>query len=72
MWTTLELYEGPKPLKKVKLSKLMNEFGSFKVKDNETIKESESRFQKTINSLKLFGKVISQEEINMQILSAVP
>lgn len=72
MWTTLELYEGPKPLKKVKLSKLMNEFGSFKVKDNETIKESESRFQKTINSLKLFGKVIPQEEINMQILSDVP
>lgn len=72
MWTTLELYEGPKPLKKVKLSKLMNEFGSFKVKDNETIKESESRFQTTINSLKLFGKVIPQKEINMQILSAVP
>lgn len=72
MWTTLELYEGPKPLKKVKLSKLMNEFGSFKVKDNETIKESESRFQTTINSLKLFGKVIPQEEINMQILSDVP
>ena len=45
MWDTLEKYhEGSKPLRKVKLSKLMNEFGGFVVKEGETIRESQARF----------------------------
>lgn len=73
MWDALETYhEGSKSLRKVKLSKLMNDFGNFKLKDGETIKESQARFQVTINTLKRLGKDIPQDEINMKVLSAVP
>ncbi|KAK1397680.1 CCHC-type domain-containing protein [Heracleum sosnowskyi] len=73
MWDSLENYhEGSKTLKKVKLSKLMNEFGNFKLKEGETIRESQARFQVTINSLERLGKKIPREEINMKVLSAVP
>ena len=73
MWDALETYhEGSKSLKKVKLSKLMNEFGNFKLKEGESIKESQARFQVNINALKRLGKKIPQDEINMKVLSAVP
>ncbi|XP_074322702.1 uncharacterized protein LOC141659677 [Apium graveolens] len=73
IWDTLELYhEGSKSLKKVKLSKLMNEFGNFKLRDGETIRESQARFQTNLNALKQLGKHIPQEEINMKILSIMP
>ena len=73
IWDTLELYhEGSKNLKKVKLSKLMNEFGNFKLREGESIRESQARFQTNMNALKQLGKHIPQEEINMKILSAVP
>ncbi|XP_074377284.1 uncharacterized protein LOC141718803 [Apium graveolens] len=53
IWDTLELYhEGSKRLKKVKLRKLMNEFGNFKLRDGETIRESQARFQINLNALK--------------------
>ncbi|KAL8109944.1 hypothetical protein AgCh_025879 [Apium graveolens] len=50
----------------------MNEFGNFKFRDGETIRESQVRFQTNLNALKQLGKHIPQEEINMKILSAVP
>lgn len=39
------------------------------VKENETIRENQVRFQLAMNGLKLLGKVIPQQEINMNILS---
>ncbi|XP_074351367.1 uncharacterized protein LOC141690470 [Apium graveolens] len=72
IWDTLELYhEGSKSLKKVKLSKLMKEFGNFKLRDEETIRESQARLQTNLNALKQLGKHIPQEEINMKIPSVV-
>lgn len=50
----------------------MNEYGNFKLKKGETIRESQAKFRVTINSLQRLGKKISQEEIIKKILSAVP
>ncbi|KAK1388072.1 hypothetical protein POM88_016250 [Heracleum sosnowskyi] len=73
MLDALETYhEGSKSLKKFKLSKLMNEFGNFKLKEGESIRESQARFQVNINALERLGKKIPQDEINMKVLSAVP
>uniref|UniRef100_A0A161ZLB0 CCHC-type domain-containing protein n=1 Tax=Daucus carota subsp. sativus TaxID=79200 RepID=A0A161ZLB0_DAUCS len=73
IWDALETYhEGSKALKKVKLGKLMKEFGSFAIKKGESIRESQARFQVTLNSLERLGKKIPQSEINMNILNAVP
>ncbi|KAK1364938.1 CCHC-type domain-containing protein [Heracleum sosnowskyi] len=73
IWDALETYhEGSTSLKKVKLSNLMNEFGNFKLREGETIKESQARFQVNINALERLGKNIPQDEINMKVLSAVP
>lgn len=41
----LELcHEGSNSLKKVKLSKLMNYFGNFKLRENESIQEGQAKF----------------------------
>lgn len=59
IWDVLEMYlEGSKSLRKVKLNKQMNEFGNFKFKEGETIRESQERFQININVLERLGKKI--------------
>lgn len=52
-------HEGSKSLKKVNLGSLMNDFGNFKLKECETIKEARVRFQVTINTLQRSGKKIA-------------
>ncbi|XP_074351366.1 uncharacterized protein LOC141690469 [Apium graveolens] len=64
IWDTLELYhEESKSLKKVKLTKLINEIRNFKLRNGETIRETQARFQKNLNALKQLGKHIPQLEI---------
>ena len=43
MWDILERYhEGTKPLRKVKLGQLLDDYGTFKLKENETIHEAQA------------------------------
>ena len=67
-----QIHEGNQSVKKVRLSNLRNEFGNFKLKEGETIKEAHARFQTIMNSLNQLGKPIPTDERNMKILSAVP
>lgn len=57
-------------MKKVKLGKLIKELGGFTVKKGEFIRDSQARFQVTLNSLERIGKKIPQSEINMNIFNA--
>ena len=73
IWDSLEqIHEGNKFVKKVWLSNLRNEFGNFKLKEGETIREAHARFQTIMNSLNQLGKPIPPDERNMKILSAIP
>lgn len=69
IWEVLETYnEEFKSLRKVKLSALVNELENFKLKEGESIKETQARFQNTINRLQKLYKKITQEKINMKVL----
>lgn len=67
MWDALRTYhEISKSLIKMKLSKLIIEFKNFKLKEGETNRESQVRFQVTINALEKLDKNILQEESNIK------
>ncbi|GKV40372.1 hypothetical protein SLEP1_g48027 [Rubroshorea leprosula] len=73
MWDKLQVaHEGTNEVKKSKINMLVQKYELFKMKSDEEIKDMFTRFTKITNELKLFDRVLPEEDKVRKILRSLP
>ncbi|GKV30136.1 hypothetical protein SLEP1_g38991 [Rubroshorea leprosula] len=73
MWDKLQVaHEGTNEVKKSKINMLVQKYELFKTKSDEDIKDMFTRFTKITNELKLFDRVLPEEDKVRKILRSLP
>jgi len=68
MWDILEVtHEGTSDVKRVTKLVLIQEYGLFRMQDEETIADVQKRFTHIVNHLIGLGKIFDKEELNIKV-----
>ncbi|XP_070005956.1 EH domain-containing and endocytosis protein 1-like [Nicotiana sylvestris] len=65
-------HEGTTQVKQSKIDMLTTEYELFRMKDNESIQDMNTRFTSIINELHSLGKVISRNKLVRKVISVLP
>jgi len=72
MWDVLEVtHEGTNDVKRARMHALIQEYGLFKMKQEELIVEVQKRFTYIVNHLVDLEKEFDKEEINIKVLKGL-
>ncbi|GKV17164.1 hypothetical protein SLEP1_g27700 [Rubroshorea leprosula] len=72
MWDKLQVaHEGTNEVKKSKINMLVKKYELFKMKSDDDIKDMFTRFTKITNELKLFDRVLLEEDKVRKILRSL-
>ena len=73
VWDTIVVsHEGTSKVREVKLDLLLSDYESFRLENDESIKEAQGRFLTLMNSIALLERHIPQAESNRKILRSLP
>ena len=64
--------EGTEQVRENKMQLLIQQYEHFYFNQSETLRDTYSRFQKLLNTLKLYGKVYSIKDANIKFLRFLP
>lgn len=70
--STKEVYEGTNTVKNSKIQRITSDFGTIRMKENETFTEFHSRLKKHSNSLYNLDEIILEHHVVKKILRSLP
>ena len=73
IWDTLQVIcEGTEQVRENKMQLFIQQYEHFHFSHGESLNDTFSRFQKLLNSLKLYGRIYPTKDTNLKFLRALP